>query len=198
MAQEAPGQARCEVGYVIPPGFSRVTFEHTPLSAVGSTAVWGLGIDDIPSETMLDLFQSWWEDKLRPLTISTTELRTIEMRNDTSVLDRPVNLTGELETTSMAPNTAALVRLTTGLVGRANRGRIYVPSVLPETGVYNDGEISPELRADILAAFTDLGLALGVLSASIVVLHSTSSDPTPVSSLSVERFAATQRRRLRA
>lgn len=185
------------MAYVVPPGFSRVNFVHAPNSPNGSDVVWGFGCDASPGPTICEALLAWWQDSLAPLTATTATLRAVTMRNDASYFETPTNVAGELSATFAAPNTAALVKLTTGLVGRGNRGRIFLPGVIPEGSIGNDGILAFSLVEDLQASLTDLAGVLDVFNATFQILHSTSSDPTQVTAYQVQDVAATQRRRLR-
>ena len=95
------------------------------------------------------------------------------------------------------PNTAALVKLGSGLVGRQHRGRMYLPGVLLDADVEAGGTIDPSAHGSItgvMAYLFDLLLAESIVP---VILHSGVGTPTLVTNPSVETTAATQRRRLR-
>lgn len=100
---------------------------------------------------------------------------------------------------ALPPNVATLVKKNTGLRGRKNRGRMYVPGLAGEGDVDNNGFISGASLGTFQTAFTnffnDLDGATPV--SDIMLLHEDNSLATRVSSLEVENLVATQRRRLR-
>lgn len=185
------------MGYVIPNGYSRVTFEYDAVSLAGSAPVWGISIESNPTSDMLDLFQAWYETDWAPLVSEAYILRRIVMRNDFVSLEREILLAGESTAADCQPNTALLVSLSSGLVGRANRGRVYFPGVLNEDTVSGSGLVFAGKIEDYDTAFQALGTALAAEDASMVILHSNSSDPTPVVGYTIQQRVATQRRRLR-
>lgn len=102
-------------------------------------------------------------------------------------------------------NTAFLVRKRTDLAGRRGRGRMYIPGVY-ESVVNHVGELS-ELSYDawqlVLADWYEaLTSAVGARYYPPVVLHRSEGagvepPPTPVTSFQMDRYVATQRRRMR-
>lgn len=103
------------------------------------------------------------------------------------------------------PNVACLVRKFTGVAGRGNRGRMFLPGVTPTGDVTSLGTISTS-RTGVLNAFL-VGLKSNLESTlatpagapvRMVVLHSLPGlTPAVVSQLQVQPTIATQRRRLR-
>lgn len=109
---------------------------------------------------------------------------------------------------SSAPNVSILVRKSTGLGGRYNRGRNYWPS-FDRTFVLSNGTVSPGevtlLQAGFDAMLEVLGGAVGTPPVNLTnmsLIHSpraaeATPTPTPITALIVENLVATQRRRLR-
>lgn len=186
------------MSYVIPNGFSRVTFEFQTVSTLGSKPVFGFGVSTNPGDTLLDAMQAWWMGSAQEHFAKHAILERIVARNDTMLEERLVGEDGNNMSPFGPPSNAALVSLTSGLAGRSNRGRIYLPFVLPENQLDGGGVIDPAqvaiLQTMVDQLRTDIALALG----EMVILHSNSSDPTPVTGALVSNVSATQRRRLRA
>jgi hypothetical protein len=95
-----------------------------------------------------------------------------------------------------SPNVAYLVKKNTGVGGRKNRGRMYVPGCV-ETKVDSAGIVTPTFQATLQGNFTDWQEAAAVANFTMQILHNSVVDPTVVTSLFVESTVATQRRRLR-
>lgn len=186
------------MAYIIPAGYSRVSLKYAARSPLGSQIVAGFGVDKPPSEIVLDAINLWWDESLKLRTSSSYRLESIEARNDVEVLERTVGEFGTFPSEVVPPNTAALVSLSSGLVGRSNRGRIYMPGVVGEAEVSATGTIEASALTSLQGVINYLGAALGDVSASLVILHSATSDPTLVTSAQVQSVVATQRRRLRA
>lgn len=118
-------------------------------------------------------------------------------------------LNGSRASATLPQNCAALIKKQTSLGGRAGRGRMFLPAVLPETDVNEVGVIQPAWLAELQDMATDLldGLAApdpvtGAMT-PMVLLHGPAKStgltpaPTPVNSLIVDSVISTQRDRLR-
>jgi hypothetical protein len=94
-------------------------------------------------------------------------------------------------------NCSALFKKSTGVGGRKNRGRFYVPGIaealVGDTGVLSAGAIT-QFQGQADDFLGDLNTAL----LPMVVLHTSPLDtPTTVTALTIDTRIATQRRRLR-
>lgn len=113
--------------------------------------------------------------------------------------DATKNITGISSGDDAAPNIALLVKKVTGVGGRANRGRMFIPG-LEESAVDTGGVIDASelpLWQDKLEDFYDNIIGFGCTP---VVLHAElvgDQVPTPIEQFVVDGTAATQRRRLR-
>lgn len=118
--------------------------------------------------------------------------------------DTPLAYVGGTVGETTPPNVALLVKKGTGLAGRANRGRMYVPWVGIEGSVDEAGNILAAAVTNFQTSFTAFlnGLAARANDSDMVLLH-TYEIPAPaptetvVTSLTVDPRIATQRRRLR-
>lgn len=100
---------------------------------------------------------------------------------------------------TLPPNVSVLYRKRTGIAGRTNRGRFYMPPFgLAESSVDQAGVIAP-LDYGTLQDNADTMMSTWAgLDAHPVVLHSDPVlTPTEVTSLNVDQLVATQRRRIR-
>lgn len=99
-------------------------------------------------------------------------------------------------TAGASPNVAVLVKKTTGVAGRKNRGRFYLPGVI-ESQLDDLGKLTTTARnnwqADSLAWFN----SMTTHDLNPVINHSDLSVPTTVDAYDVQELVATQRRRLR-
>lgn len=108
--------------------------------------------------------------------------------------------TGATVASVLPQNCAVLVQKRTGVPGRPNRGRMYLPGVATEASVAPNGIIESSALAGFQAAmnslYTDLtdGAATGI--ADLAVLHPAGTH-TVITALVVDDTIATQRRRLR-
>lgn len=108
-----------------------------------------------------------------------------------------VNVPGVQGGDAISPQVALLVSKTSGLAGRQNRGRMYIPGQ-SETNVDGAGVVLPTFRTTAQNAVDVLLGDLDTLETPMVILHVDPADtPTPVTALTVRNKVATQRRRLR-
>lgn len=185
------------MGYIIPAGYSRVNLEYLPGSPMGSKIVTGFGVNSDPGDLLLDTVRDWWNESLKLRTSVHYTLTRIEARNDVAVLDRTIGTTGTLAGDSAPPNTAALVKMTTGLVGRKYRGRMYLPGVLLDSDVTDGGTLPGPTQVSLQGTMSYLYDLLETIDVQLVILHSDVGTPTLVTGGGVESTVATQRRRLR-
>lgn len=97
------------------------------------------------------------------------------------------------------PNVSILVKKSTAAAGRQGRGRIYWP-VAGSAFSNNIGVLDGTTLAGLQAAFDDFLAGLDANGATMFLLHGAGlpiTDPSEVTSLTVDPKVATQRRRLR-
>lgn len=99
----------------------------------------------------------------------------------------------------MTPNVAVLVRKSTALGGRRNRGRSFIPPTFPgEENVGPSGTIAAPQLSSLNTWWQGLYADLATAGLPAVILHSqVPFTPTPVTGVIVMGTVATQRRRLR-
>lgn len=182
---------------IIPPGFRELIFRFSE-PGLGSNPVVVLGIQDPPSLSELaNNMTIWAEDVLYEMLGDEYTLVDIVAQSQTDQSIFPLGLVGQRVIKSAPPNCATLVRKSTGLRGRSERGRSYWPGCLAGADILEGGVIDPTVFIDRVNRFTNLFNRLAGVGADMVLLHSSSSDPTPVTSYDVDALIATQRRRLR-
>lgn len=182
---------------IVPAGFAQVTFQYSAATALGSKVAFTFGLGRAPSADLGDAIKIWWDAQLKPLTSAHYVLETIRMRSDVGEADTTVNEAGTITGDTSPPNVAVLVQKRTGLAGRSNRGRMFLPGLLPDTSTDNGGTISPTRLDAIQAAVNDLRARADADWGGVQLFHNGSSDPTTVTSLPVLQQVATQRRRMR-
>lgn len=185
------------MGYVIPAGYSRVSVNFSGISTLGSAPSFGFGVDSNPDVGMLTDLVGWLQDSLLPITWAGTSVTSMTMRNDFQTYDQVVDLPGNVGGNFQSPNVAALVKLSTGLTGRANRGRMYLPYVIEDNEIDSAGVLGTLALSKCQQAIDELLALLATTDNSLVILHSVEGVPSPVLAAAVQRVAATQRRRLR-
>lgn len=93
-------------------------------------------------------------------------------------------------------NCALLVRKRSGLKGRQNQGRMYLPGWLPESKVNGGGVITNQWVSDAQDSMDAFYAGLVAGGVPMRLLHLSTSSSTSVVDLLVENRIATQRRRI--
>jgi len=145
-----------------------------------------------------------WGDNILPLQANVYQLRGVDAVFGTAGGDIPISSTDAARTggdpdAPVPQNTAVLVQKLSGLGGRRNRGRFYVPGIsvldIGNTGIINGTPLAAWGTA--VNNFL-LGIESGSFMDSAVIFHSSAPlTPTVVTDLNVDPVVATQRRRLR-
>lgn len=139
------------------------------------------------------------------ITLTTIDV-TVGPTPDPVIFSKSFGLVGGTAFETPPLNTALLVKKNSAVGGRANRGRFYWPGLIAETDISEVGIIGGASVAAIQTDFDAFLDALGdlddgdELGIEMVILHDSESPavtPTPVTSLTVDALAATQRRRMR-
>jgi hypothetical protein len=113
-----------------------------------------------------------------------------------SVANLAQAVTGGTSHTGTTPNVAFLMKKLTGLGGRANHGRLYLPGV-SEQDVDVDGTVAGSKLTELTTNFGAFATDCAAKSFFLVILHNGTAAPTPMTQFLWEGTAATQRRRLR-
>lgn len=187
---------------IIPVGFGQVTHFFTGVAVPrGAAVTYGISPSGAgPLDTLVvDLHDAFAETILTELSSNVTLDRTALKMGPNNVgptfeFAGPVN--GGEAVQATPPNVAYLVKKATGIGGRQNRGRMYIPGAT-EADIDNGGNISTSQYNTIQTDVNAFLAALDALEAEMVILHNSSSDPTTVTRLDLDSRVATQRRRLR-
>lgn len=110
-----------------------------------------------------------------------------------------------------SPNVSCLLKKATGFGGRANQGRMYLPWAFGESGISDTGLLTGDQVASVADAAEAWRAALAGADLPLIICNRThAANPTPppptyvsdyskgpgVTSLTLEAYAATQRRRM--
>lgn len=193
---------------IIPAGFGLLSI-GTRTEGDPETMYWTCGVDvsGVPFEAAIpEAVSDEWGLSLAAVTSSIVDLVEVRLRLGPVPTGPTYLWTGSVAGSSsgslLPPNCAVLFQKRTGLGGRMNRGRAYVPGIssisatLDSGGNFADG--TAVLLSETMEAFwTGLSDLEGIGSVTPVLLHSASSDPTPITEFVCVPKIATQRRRLR-
>lgn len=191
----------------IPPGFAEVWMQFNT-SGDPENMYCALGVDLSPgtpaNAAVADVILAAATTAIRPIVTSdfTVGPGYVMFGNDGGDIridGSAAALAGTATGSGLPQNCAALIRKLTGLGGRRQRGRMYIPGQ-PEGNVVSNGQIQSSwvttLTTQVNALKTGLE-ALGEVD-SIVLLHDSAPfTPTVITSLEPQNRIATQRRRLR-
>lgn len=190
---------------IIPAGFAQGSF-HGLVAGDAEPVVITMGFDleGTASVGMAnDLFQVW-ADGLNTLSTSNWTFQGCSLKEGPTATGPTYDSTdtaivGTVGETGTPLNTAVLVRKQTGLGGRKGRGRCYTVGQAYESVVGMSGEIDDTHLAALDAAWLSIlgGWQAVTDVGPVVLLHSDSTTPTPITALNPQKRMATQRRRLR-
>lgn len=113
-----------------------------------------------------------------------------------SVFIQPHSTPGGTAHTPTTPQVTFLVKKETGLGGRRNHGRMYIPGV-SEQDVDAVGVVAATKVTELVNGFQAWVTNVVASHFTLQLLHNGAFVPTPVTSLTIQQLAATQRRRLR-
>lgn len=190
---------------VIPIGYAEVVSEfNVPGNSGPALVVFGLANPtDKTAQALADSVWTAWTQAnglLTNLSNVTALIRTRAIYNDAGVEmygEHTGSVAGAAAGAPLPPNCAYLASKRTGLVGRANQGRMYIPGCT-EAEVGNDGIVTPAFIATMQTDLSDFIADLITDGNPMVILHSTvGPSPTDVNALSMNQKIATQRRRMR-
>lgn len=189
---------------IVPVGFGEVTAR---INLTGDpeemNVVFGFEVESAPwSQSKTDTLSGTIATYFKPLLASTATFQGIRCKigNDGGpLLFESVSGAGvgTSSTNCLPQNCAWLVRKSTGLGGRANMGRMFIPGV-PEAATNNAGVIDSTALTSAQTGMNSFLSELDTEGSRMVLLHSSSlNTPDTVVALIVDDVIATQRRRLR-
>lgn len=196
------------MAYIIPPGFG-ILAVHTLTTGDPEHMVWTVGLDCtewITEEDLPQVAADAWNGSISAVTSEVVSLVQIDLKMGPNVTGPTYTWLGDTPGTDLEalppPNCAVLVQKRTLLGGRMNRGRMYLPGIsaisssLDSGGNFGGADASAVSTA-VNGFFNELVDVPVYGTATPVLLHSASSDPTPIADFVVSPKLATQRRRLR-
>lgn len=188
---------------IIPPGFAQVTlpFDH---QASSRDALVVFGVENAGAFTQpSDLADAVWSAvnaDLVPIIDANVVLGPVEVRMNvggTELVGQGADSSlGAAVNETVPANTAVLWKKVSGIAGRKNRGRMYLPWAAAENDVTEVGVISPSTVTDFQTAADAFLGDLATADVPMVILHNSVGTPTSVTSLVVDPLVATQRKRI--
>lgn len=201
---------------VIPPGFAEA---RIVMSATGDPRPWTvtLGIDvsdaggdyeGVADKVRVSYAQSFLIGQSTLVRLDSVELLIGQDGGDPLTVSSPASSSGGTASAMLPQNCAVLVQKRSGVAGKRNRGRMFIPLMAREAQVDGVGVIDADER-DAYQVTADLFLEKllsdepGTFTpAPPVILHTAGvgvdPTPTPITRFIVDPVIATQRRRLRS
>lgn len=199
---------------VIPPGYAEVRFVQKALGDPDPyICTLGVGVAEAGGdfEQAAVTAATAWVNNILPgqsssLTLVQVDLLVGQDGGDPLITTSVQGVAGGTSSNMLPQNCAVLVQKRTGLAGRSNRGRFYIPLLAREAQVDQYGTIDSAERSDYQNSVNGF---LGDLQSPElefpalppVILHNSrgadTPDPTLITSMIVDPVIATQRRRLR-
>lgn len=189
----------------IPEGYAQVNLRwaplgggHVPETTFGISALEPLTAVQIADLVATELTESTFcEDLSTQATIKSVYVKMGP--NETGVFyEKAVTVSGTDTQQPVPPNCGILVRKSTGMGGRANSGRWFIPGA-PESSSPGNGTLLPAWTATWEANWNAFRLGLQGADIPMVLLHSverSGQSPLIIDQLSVTGRLATQRRRM--
>jgi hypothetical protein len=186
---------------VIPPGNAQMNLR---MALEGSTqtaeVTFGLNFDELPA--FVEVADAWSTGIMNRICNVWRFVNASARIEAGAIWEKAYTTLGGVSAASITPNVAALVRKTTSIPGRQNKGRMYVPG-FAEANIDGIGTVNSSVVTEwngYLATF--LAAIAGAPSGGfgLMVIHHNSPstlDPTNVDALILQPLVATQRRRLR-
>lgn len=195
---------------IVPPGYGSAAFIFT--GAVGTQPyVTTLGVQmntsEFTSVEVADACFQYYVSNILPLTSNQLTLDRVQLYvgddgPSGSVDSTAAPVAGSVSSTNFTPTAmAAIARKVTNTLGRRGRGRMFLPGVLGEANVDQDGTIQAGYRTTLNTALAGLLEDLsgaGSETLGAVLLHTSApADPTPITGLVVSDLVGWIRGRIR-
>lgn len=186
----------------IPVGFGQATFTYSG-SGVPTGAANTMGFQNVGGATAAELsvaLVDLWADEVMPALVQNTGLagclvKLGPLSTGPSAFTASTVAGSDLSAQA-SPNVAYLVRKTTALGGRKNRGRFFLPGV-DESEVDQGGNVSPTKLENLNLALSDAFTRMIAEDTPPMLLHNDATAPTAITVFSIDSKVATIRRRLR-
>lgn len=136
-----------------------------------------------------------WANNLAAISASSITLSVVNVATAENSIDVPVGVSGEGTAFDNDTYESVVLKKITALKGRAHRGRMYMPGLLPAGSVGIDGSLSPDtvsaLQGNVDGFFSDCGQ-----SGPLELLHADeATDSDAILGLIVSPRVGIQRRR---
>ena len=182
-----------------PAGFAQVEVNYNMPTAGLKDAMVTFGIQAASYDvTLAEALKGIWTDNWLAVLHSHAGVYSVTVRDSASGVfeSSSAELAGTAGDTISPPQVALMVQKRTGVGGRRNRGRMYLPGPR-EDGYTDEGQLTTAQASELQTAADDWLTDMGNADVGVVILHADGGTPTDVTSLVAGTFIATQRRRLK-
>lgn len=185
----------------IPTGYAKVThFIACPSPGGSRVNTVTYGIHQFPTSARCAALGGFWNDLWNNIGSTESTVVKTEMRDALVAFEFSTPQDGSVSGAIVPPQVALLVKKLTGGVGRTQRGRMYLPCTLRPDDVDDSGGVKTTPLANLQGDIDDWGAAVtgDAELGELVILHSGTTElpPSIVTAINVERYVATQKRRL--
>ncbi len=183
---------------LIPPNYYEVGFVHTRLnSARPAVCVLGVNYTGSSFSTDFPFVALAWANNMMQSVNSEWTLHEVHARDQLGqVVSLALGTAGSASHPAAPPNVSFLQRKKTGLGGRRNHGRLYLPGV-SEQDIDDGGIVSGSKLTELNNNMSNMLSAWQTVHFFYVLLHEAPHAPTPITQFQWDDLCATQRRRLR-
>lgn len=196
------------MGVIIPEGFAQVKLRWQ-INSTGEEVISTFGVHPASGHTAQEICDDIF-DLLTPINLMlyhdliSTQYSVAGVDATLMTSTGPVGaehtevIAGTAGGTPSVSQVSILVKKTTARGGRHGRGRMFLPACFcPEANIDEVGQIQSSNRGTLTAMLEGTLAVLGTSDYPMVLLHSDSTSPDPVTHLNLDPIVATQRRRLR-
>lgn len=186
----------------IPDGFSQISlFFSGPAVPTGAEVTFGVDNNGGTAVSVLDTIEGVLADSsIENMFSSSASIVTIKVKNGPDDVGPTAEgsflITGTRDEATENSSTSILVRKSTALGGRANRGRMFWPAVAAADTTIG-GNVEAAAVTIMQTTMDSLLDNLATADVPMVVLHQGAGAPTAVTALTVQGICANQRQRQR-
>lgn len=193
----------------IPPGYGEAAFILSGNSLAPFVTTLGVNVQGLTLDEYQDaanaLFDAY-DEFIMPFTASGLQLDRVDLRiglaggTSGTVSSSAIPTQGDRSSVSYLFAAAPVVQKKSADLGRRGRGRSFLPGVLAEDDVLNDGDLKIGIRTALNTAYNDMLTALATFpvgdALAPVILHADESTPTPITGVTVAQKVGLIRSRL--
>lgn len=186
----------------IPAGAAQIIINYTSstLRKGVSVTVWGVATHGTSLEAIAAASDTSWAANMAPLLAVAFTYTGTRVEDATEFFVAESDVEGSRSGAMSPPNVATLVHKITGMRGPGMHGQAFLPGLLLDGDVADDGSVDPTILANIFSGLeswkSDVE-ATGAMLAIVSLAGVHEGGITELTGISVDNKIASQRRRLR-